>query len=575
MLLRYFIILLTFGPLGGISLLHAQQEQQSGGQLSGDLDLTANFFQRDTLIGAANTPQYDRQLYGANGWLQLNYSNWGFQFGVRFDVFNNSNLLNPTSSYTAQGIGRWFVKKQIDKFKFEGGYIYDQIGSGIIFRAFEQRPLLIDNALFGLKAEYEITKNWSVKGFTGRQKVQFDTYNSIIHGGSIQGYQSLNESGTVAIAPGFGVTVRTLDDPTMTTIVNTIGTYSVIDSFVPKYNTYAYTLYNTLTAGDFTWFIEGAIKTDDTFFDPFATKTNRDGSKVLGKLVQRPGNILYTSLGYAKGKWGVTLEYKRTKDFTFRTNPFVSLNRGIINFLPPMARVNTFRLNARYQPATQELGEQALQLDLRYRFSKKLSFNVNVSNITDLNKALLYREFYSEILYKPKNGRQITAGIQMQAYNQEIYETKPNKGIVGTFTPYVEYLHKFSKTKALRLEVQHMTTGVNWNFNLLSEDNSTFNNLEYGSWVFALAEFTIAPHWTFTVSDMFNFNPNEKLSTIPKKDGEVVAVHYPRFDVFYTHKANRISLSYVKQVEGVVCTGGICRLEPAFSGVRLTISSTF
>ncbi|MEM9822759.1 MAG: DUF6029 family protein [Bacteroidota bacterium] len=45
--------------------------------------------------------------------------------------------------------------------------------------------------------------------------------------------------------------------------------------------------------------------------------------------------------------------------------------------------------------------------------------------------------------------------------------------------------------------------------------------------------------------------------------------------MFYTNGANRFSLSYIKQVEGIVCAGGICRLEPAFSGVRATVSSTF
>ncbi|HEY1045054.1 MAG TPA: DUF6029 family protein [Bacteroidia bacterium] len=34
-------------------------------------------------------------------------------------------------------------------------------------------------------------------------------------------------------------------------------------------------------------------------------------------------------------------------------------------------------------------------------------------------------------------------------------------------------------------------------------------------------------------------------------------------------------MSYIKQVQGVNCTGGICRVEPAFSGVRLSLSTSF
>ena len=63
----------------------------------------------------------------------------------------------------------------------------------------------------------------------------------------------------------------------------------------------------------------------------------------------------------------------------------------------------------------------------------------------------------------------------------------------------------------------------------------------------------------------------QRSATIEKEK----AIHFPRFDIFYTYKTNRFSLSYVKQVEGVVCTGGICRLEPDFSGVKVTVNSTF
>ena len=104
---------LTFFLLIFTGILSAQSD---GGRLSGNFQANANFFQRDSLIGAANPPQYDRQLYGSEGWLNLNYSNWGFEFGLRFDFFNNSNLLNPNGgSFSGEGIGRWYVKKKLEK----------------------------------------------------------------------------------------------------------------------------------------------------------------------------------------------------------------------------------------------------------------------------------------------------------------------------------------------------------------------------------------------------------------------------------------------------------------------------
>lgn len=98
---------------------------------------------------------------------------------------------------------------------------------------------------------------------------------------------------------------------------------------------------------------------------------------------------------------------------------------------------------------------------------------------------------------------------------------------------------------------------------------------DYGNWLFALAEFSIAPHWSFTVSDMFNASPGKNTPPVDQPVEDKEDIHFPRFDIYYTNKTNRFSLSYVKQVEGIVCTGGICRLEPAFSGVKMTVNSSF
>ncbi len=529
-------------------------------RISGNLQAQGNFFMRDTLIGAANTPQYDRQLYGADTWLLLNASYKGFEVGVRFDMFNNSNLLDPQSSYTDQGIGRWFVKKKINKLGISAGYLYDEIGSGIIFRAFEQRPLLIDNALFGVRLTYDVTPDWQVKVFSGKQKRQFDVYGTIIKGMSIDGFiQPKDEKKNWTLSPGFGVVAKTLDDDMMRTIVGTINSYSVEDSIGAKYNTYAFSFYNTLVAGNFNWYVEGAFKTGEQFFNPRALRTINDTTTTLGKLVFERGTVFYTSLSYAGKGLGVTLEAKRTENFSFRTNPFVTLNQGAINFLPPMTRFNTYRLTTRYQAATQELGENAFQADITYAFNRKFQIGLNASYIADLDDQLLYNEYYSEITYKYKRKWQITGGLQYQEYNQAIYEEKIGKDNVVTIIPYVDFLYKISKKKAIRFEAQYMDA---------EED--------FGSWVFGLVEFTMAPHWTFTVSDMYNIAPNPTKEEIPfDENGKKRKLHYPRFDIFYTYRSNRFSLSYVKQVEGIVCTGGICRLEPAFSGIKLSVNSTF
>ncbi len=542
-----FFLLFMLCFLGG----SAQDEAR----INGNLELNANFFQRDTLIGATNTPQYDHQLFGGDSWLQLTYNYKGFEVGGRFDFYNNSNLINPQSTFNGQGIGRWYISKDVQNLGITFGYIYDQIGSGIIFRAYEARYLGIDNAIFGGRLTYNLSENWQVKGFVGKQKNRFELYDSVIKGGGIEGFISLGETNKITLAPGIGIVNRTLDNNSMNLLVSTLRTYEAEDKFIPIYNNYAYTLYNNLTAGKINWYVEAAYKSDDAF-------RNQNGDRFL----QDAGSVLYTSLSYADKGLGLTLEYKRTENFEFRVRPQEQLNRGLVNFLPPLTRVNTFRLLSRYNAATQFLGEQAYQVDASYKINKRLGTNVNYSRMENLNGDLLYEEIFTEFTLKKKRSWQLIAGVQLQKYNQEVFEFKVGVPLVETITPYAEFLFKFDRKKSLRIEGQYM------NMNSTEVGGKDVKS-DYGDWIFGLAEFSIAPNWTFTASDMFNLTPGKNSPT--DDSGEKLSIHYPRFDIFYTLKSNRFSLSYVKQVEGVVCSGGICRLEPAFSGVKFTVNSTF
>ncbi len=512
------------------------------GSFSGGLQHNSNFFQRDTTIGAAGTPQYDNLLYGGESWFNLNYRISGFDFGLRFDIYQNSNLPNPLDAYTGQGIGYWAIQKSVQKLGITVGHFYDQIGSGIVFRAYEERPLAIDNALLGIRLTYDLTDNWQLKAFTGRQKNPFGAngfivgnYQPIIKGASVEGYLNIGE--TSSAVPGIGILNRTLDQASIDLIVADINTYAPIDSFIPKYNVYTVTAYNTLTVGNVSWYAEGAYKSQEAIL----------GSS--GKYISRDGSMLYTSLSYSRKGLGITLSGKHAKNFTLRTSPSEVLNNGLLNYLPPMARQNSKRLLSRYNAAVQELGEWGFQADVLFKASKKISGNVNFSNILDLNNDLLYREVYTEVKYKHSRTWNLVGGVQYQQYNQEVFEGKPGVPLVQSIVPNVELTYKFAdKKKSIRTELQYQYT-----------------EQDFGQWLYGLLEFNIAPHWSFSASDMINI--------VPKKSSDVE--HYYSFSTTYTHKANQFTLAYVKQVEGVVCTGGVCRFEPAFSGVKVQINSRF
>ncbi len=522
---------------------------QDQANFNGSLELAGNWFMRDSAIGASNTPQYDNQLSGGEAWLNLNYQYKGFELGMRFDAFLNSNLRNPVGSYNALGIGWWQIRKRTDKLDVTVGHIYDQIGSGIIFRSYEERPLFIDNALVGVRLAYDLIErdagNLSVKAFMGRQRRAFAenseevvsrAYKPVIKGINFEGYWG-NEAGTFSVAPGIGAINRTLDDNTMSLIVADVNTYAPENSFVPKFNVYSASLYNTLTVKDFTWYVEGAYKTEEAISDPR-----------VGRLVSTDGYILYSSLGYSRKGFGVTAEVKRTENFSMRVSPLETALNGMVAFLPPMAQVNTYRLTARYNAATQELGEMAYQLDLKYSPKRTLNFGLNFSNITDLDNNLLFREINFNVRTRKPKKYSLIAGFQAVTYNQEVYEEKPGVPNVQTYIPYVDFLYKFNRKTSLRFEAQYMYT-----------------EQDFGQWVFGLAELSVAPNWIITSSVMIN--------TVPKLTDDIQV--FPTASVVYNYKAHRFGLAYVKQVEGIVCSGGICRYEPAFSGVKLNVTTTF
>jgi hypothetical protein len=86
---------------------------QDKGVLSGNFQSNFSVFVLDSSIGAFESPQYFSDISSAEAWLFLNYKIKGFDIAARYDLFNNSNLLNPTSSYSGHGLGFWQVKKSI------------------------------------------------------------------------------------------------------------------------------------------------------------------------------------------------------------------------------------------------------------------------------------------------------------------------------------------------------------------------------------------------------------------------------------------------------------------------------
>lgn len=521
-----FVLLLSYAAFGQ-------------GSISGDVMMQAEFYQRDSAIGASGTPHYDNLLSGTNTWVNTNYRNeaWGLEAGVRMDLFLNSNLHNPGIPYTGAGVGRWYVSKKIDAMRITGGYIYDQFGAGLVYRSYEERPLGIDNALFGFELEYNFNENWKAKAIAGQMKDLFTKFDPVIKGATVEGNIPMKNE-KITLAPGASFINRTIDQDNMDIIVAQINAYDLEDRFVPKYNMYAGSIFNTLTIDNITWYAEYAMKSAE------AVRSN------TGLLKDTQGNVLYTSLTYSTSKigdgFGLTGQLRMIDNWVMRTSPNETLLDGIMNYLPSLTRQNSLRLTARYQAVAQELGEFAYQVNGTFTPKKGYTFNVNFAQVT--NDSLdLFQEIFVDFEMRKKDYKLLLGG-QMIHYNQAIFENEPDRPMVVAITPFAEFLYKFDRKRSIRTELQYQNC-----------------KQDFGSWVYGLVEFNIAPHWSFAASDMWNYKP--------LKTDE--ALHYYSVFAAYTQKSSRFTLNYVKQIAGIVCTGGVCRYEPAFSGFKAGFTTSF
>ncbi len=540
--MRHRVLLFTFAALWAFPAF-SQDKPQEKGQFSGNFQSNVQVYDRDDRIGA-NTTVYLHEKSSTDAWFFLNYNIYGFNFSARYDVFNNSPLLNPQDAYNGHGIGFWQISKDIDKLNVTVGSFYDQFGTGMVFRAYEDRLIGIDYAIQGVRAKYRINDNFQIKAFTGNQKgnnaLRFGNYPQVIKGINAENRFRLSEKLNLDV--GASLVNRTLDKNTMSVIATEINSYPVEERFVPKYNEYAYNAYATLSFGNFSLYGEYCGKTSEAIKD------------YSGKLINSPGAIYYGSLAYSKPGLGVNVQYKRIDHFQFRTSPFETLLNGLIAYLPSLTRQNTYRLLARYNAVVQELGETAIQGDIVFTPNPKTTISVNGSYVESLTGEKLFSEAYIDVQHKFNKQFKATAGLQRIFYNQEVYENKPGYENVHTWTPFGEITYKFDRRHSLRVEAQYLYT---------RED--------LGSFINGTIEFNVAPHYSISVSDMVNNQPYRHAGSNVSDE----IIHYYSVVGAYTIKTSRFTFGYVKQVQGVNCTGGVCRVEPAFSGIRFTLTTNF
>ncbi len=546
------VVLITFSLVKSISAQNIEQILNNG-EVHGNFQMDMQYYEEDTLIGAAAIPE--KVLM--NGFANFIYTNGNFEAGIRYESYLNTMQGFP-KKYKGNGIGNKYASFTNENMKVTVGNYYEQFGNGLIFRSYEVRGLGYDNAMEGIRINYKVTDGFYLKGIIGKQRYYFETGEGIVRGfdGEIMINELLGEylkeSKTKLTLGGSFVSKYQADQSSQYNLPENVGSYA--GRFI-------------LQRGKVSFNGEYARKINDPSAD--------------NNFIYKEGEAFYAQTSYSTKGFGLTFSAKGVDNMSFRSDRNASLTDLQINYLPALTRQHSYNLLATLYPyATQPNGEIAFQGELVYKFKPEtfiggkngMSILINYSTIYNIDSTALpasdttkmgytsnlfavgnekyYDEFNVEISKKfsPKLKGIFTYSNLM--FNQAVVQGKTPQDHPNIYANIgvIELSYKLSKKHSLRTEFQGL-----------------FTKQDQQDWATVLIEYSYAPHWFIAVMDQYNFG-----NTIEKQ-----RIHYYFASAGYVKGNSRIQIGYGKQRAGLFCVGGVCRNVPASSGLTLSITSSF
>ena len=537
------------------------QDLKSPGVISGNIQTIGQYYQEDTIINAA-LPEH---LYGFNGFANVNYQKGDFRAGIRYESYLNTLEGYPTS-FSGTGIGYRYLSWNSDNVGVTIGNFYDQFGSGMIFRAYEERQLGIDNSLDGIRLTYQPVNGVYLKGMVGKQRHIF--MDGLVNGnGIIRAFDSelnLNEL---------------LDSSNSWKFKATIG-----GSFVSKFNTDNNTNFFDLPKNVGASSIRVNLRYNKIRFSgEYVHKINDpypDNQDSRFNYIYKNGEGILLNLGYSTKGFAVDFSAKHMDNMLWRsTNVNVGPTDLLIGYLPALTKQHTYNLAATLYPyATNFYGEIAYQLDVLYKIPKKTTLGGRYGTSVAINFATAYvpeRNFIDD-METTRNSYTTSFfarsdSILLQDFNIEI-KRKINKKLKLSLN-YFNFIFNDDAVKVAnyykiinaQIAVMDLTYKINRHHSLRFETQAMWTDEDKGDWLFGQIEYTFSPHWYIAVLDQYNFG-NEDL----KK-----RVHYGLISAGYINGSHRFSFQYGKQRAGVFCVGGVCRAVPASNGLTFSFTSSF
>ena len=141
------LFVLALLALSTATLAAKEKEEGNKGRLSGSFETNSIFYHEDSKT-AAIVPEDN---FGSNNHLKLDYYRGKFSAGVQMEGYLPVLQGYPTN-LTKAGLTNYYAQWVDDSFSVTAGTFFDQFGSGLLFRSFEDRTLGMNSALLGSHA---------------------------------------------------------------------------------------------------------------------------------------------------------------------------------------------------------------------------------------------------------------------------------------------------------------------------------------------------------------------------------------------------------------------------------------
>ena len=559
------------------------QIQVGKGQISVALESNNTYYAKDkTLedVGLIEPEKRVRGDFGSNDYLKVDYRLGRFSAGVQVDGYlpglygydqyeyqqRDSKLSAFITKYVQWEDQNWGVRL---------GDIYDQFGNGLIFRTYEDRNLGFNNSLAGARAYYNFNNMVNVKVLAGLPRLYDIRTTNPVWGADL----SLSISDMAGWYDGF---------------------VSIEGSYVGRYQKDAHIDFPIRTPEELEFMVQGI---DHDALHMLSGRANFEykGFSFRGEYVQKlnedifnpaldaaKGNVINIDLGYSYKRFSASATFRRQENMTtfIDMRPLGIGGGNTINYIPLLTRQHTYslaNLNPYRGASVHTGGEIGGQIDLYYSLrnpkvrSKYWNFHANFSmfNTIDHHNMMyniaaegrnVWIDFNFDVERQWNKSVKTTFLYSFQRWDEEInHFDSPEAHYCRSHIFVGDVTYKINKKHSLRFEAQY----------LASEDYE-------GDWVAGTIEYNFAPKFSFYVSDMWNCEKmidglygNYYITNPDTQEGEHKLLHYYQVGASFTHNSIRAQLSYGRNRAGYVCSGGVCRFQPAYTGVNLSLTLSF